>query len=378
MTKNKVDPAKITAIEAPQRKIMLKNILDISENTPVFSLLADERKQKKIYHIIKAILAESDKEDEDYKDIESRFTQLLLDRKQGTTSNKRKPANQGGFMTAAQFNSCLKIQKTFHTISDKEIPSNWIKITSTLREPIVFIDAKDEEEAKKIKEKIEFNKNELKISAEITNVRASGDRVITKLTNSTQETIFIQEIKELLGEINIYPPSLRDPMIMLYKIPAMVNTDEFIADLRKFNNFNSDDKIIFHKSFNILFNAYKNIILRVSPAIREELERKRGSLLYKCSTIKAADYFGILRCTRCLRYGHLKTVCGSQSICKYCADFHLSDDCQHKLNSIKFKCASCNQAGHTADDKKNCPEYLKQLNHVVSITNYAYSYVIQD
>ncbi|XP_025016813.1 uncharacterized protein LOC112538957 [Tetranychus urticae] len=368
------DAEKIKATPICQLKMTVKNIVDILKDKPNLKKVADKHKIKKIINTMTGIFDNTNQEDIDFKKYKEEMEKFQEEQKKESEANKRK--KEESTANAKSYNSVKKIKKNYMSLEDGAIPNHWLKVTDNeLMEPVLFVEAGEEMTPLEIKNLIELNRIEFKITSEITKLKANDDKVIVRFSDAKQRDFFKKEIKKINKKIEAYVPEPFEPMIRLHNLPKELDVNTFIEDIKKYNNFNKKDKIEHHSTTSSRNPNKSDYILRVTPAIRDEVARRRGLLLYRCSKVNVTDYFNIIQCTRCFKYSHTKFFCGSQSKCKYCSQYHLSHTCESKDKPQNYKCPACDQPGHKAGHK-DCPKLQKQLKYATTLVNYHYSYII--
>lgn len=113
--------------------------------------------------------------------------------------------------------------------------------------------------------------------------------------------------------------------------------------------------------------SYKNLVIACDLDVRTDI-LKRGALLYEFGEYTCHEYFNILQCTKCQRFGHLLRECKSLSVCRICADYHDTKSCNG--DNIQVKCAYCvrenangseyNDSHKASDDR--CPVRKDRIN----------------
>ena len=187
--------------------------------------------------------------------------------------------------------------------------------------------------------------------------RAARDKLIPLLeTDLPQETV--QPLKEKLPSITIVgitkEVSKEDLLLQI------CNQNEYISELIKTGNV-----------FNILFvkapsEGYKNyqVVVRVSPAIRDAISARKNRLFLGVTSCKVYDRFYVKRCNQCNCFGHYKSDCPNSVLCGYCmSKDHESHCCplRSSESSTNFKCSNCQKAGLDHEGHSalwfNCPSY---------------------
>ena len=123
---------------------------------------------------------------------------------------------------------------------------------------------------------------------------------------------------------------------------------------------------------------FYNVVVRVSPDIRDLIKRNRNKLHIGVSVHKIVDRFHVRRCNRCMEFGHYADRCESEHVvCGFCAKDHMSDECPDKHKDHRHhKCINCsavnkNAFGHPAFWTK-CPTYVAAQEKMKKTISYDY------
>lgn len=168
----------------------------------------------------------------------------------------------------------------------------------------------------------------------------------------------VQTLKEKLPSISIVgitkEVSKEDLLLQI------CNQNEYISELIKQGNvFN----ILFVKSPSEGYTNYQ-VVVRVSPAIRNAIAARKNRLFLGVTALKVFDRFYVKRCNKCNCFGHYKSDCPNTTMCGYCmSKDHESNNCPLKASerSADFNCSNCHKAGleHVGHSALwfNCPSY---------------------
>jgi hypothetical protein len=245
-----------------------------------------------------------------------------------------------------------------------------------------------------IKEKINTTTINIGINL-IKNISKGG--ILLECDSNEDINKFSQHLNETvrnLAEIKI--PTKKSPKMIIYNLSNDITKEELIEAIPKQNpliadllsksrNIESQIKFKFFTKSN--FKDCKNAVIEVPPELRKLLINlnKINIVWSKCSV---KDYIIIMRCFKCLSFGHLSkdkegnNCCKNDIRCSYCAEDHSFKDCTKNYSQNHNTCINCinhnvktkNQKfhyniNHSAMDK-NCPVFKYVENQIKSKTNY--------
>ena len=118
-----------------------------------------------------------------------------------------------------------------------------------------------------------------------------------------------------------------------------------------------------------------DFIFSCSPVVRTRL-LEAGSFLAGFSSQQISDHVSVLRCAKCLGFGHHMTTCTvPQLVCSHCAQSgHTREECSER--DVPAKCVNCirfkeplTQAPHGGTSTE-CPCFLRAMSAAIKRTNY--------
>lgn len=145
--------------------------------------------------------------------------------------------------------------------------------------------------------------------------------------------------------------------VFLTRIDGDVTSEEILVDIKR-SVGDADTESI--KVLSIRPNQFgsQNAILTMETKLAREL-CKRGTIRIGWTPCRARLRVNIVRCYRCLEFGHHRSECQGtdrSGICMKCGQGnHKAKDCVN----INF-CLTCKTEGHRADQTK-CPHYRKLI-----------------
>lgn len=184
-------------------------------------------------------------------------------------------------------------------------------------------------------------------------------------------------------DIDAIIPKGLSPSIQVHGIDRDIDNEDIVNLIMDFNP-NIKDVTTNEKDFKFLFekvdktNQSKFAIFQVSPTVFKEIS-KSFTIYLPFSICRVNEYFSIVQCFKCHKFGHKKSQCTGSPKCSNCASSnHLTKDCSEELNCPncstynKFKMKYNN---NTLDVKhsaycKTCPMFLLKLDNLKKIINY--------
>lgn len=119
-----------------------------------------------------------------------------------------------------------------------------------------------------------------------------------------------------------------------------------------------------------------SLIIEVDPETHENLLKKE-KVYIGWQIVKVEDHLDIIRCFKCLGYGHFARECKNKKSCFKCDGEHDGGGCS--VVEGDYQCVNCIRAvkrfsvniktGHSAFDKE-CPCYLRIVRSQVNKVNY--------
>lgn len=157
---------------------------------------------------------------------------------------------------------------------------------------------------------------------------------------------------------------------MIYDVPSDVGKDDLTSEIWQRNleehgvlEDNKDECIKLLYSLKQSKGDTVNWIVQIFARAREVLYAKER-IYIRWRSHRFKDYIMVLRCYKCLAYGHTRESCNiPEMICGHCAESgHTYKDCAKK--AAKAVCANCQRKKQKHDHSirdKNCPEFEKAL-----------------
>nr|XP_022908755.1 uncharacterized protein LOC111420084 [Onthophagus taurus] len=206
-------------------------------------------------------------------------------------------------------------------------------------------------------------------TVKIRNLRKIRDNGVVIETETKEDLEIIKRSGKLteMG-LKVEAPKKSGPTVIIYDVEKDVSTEELINEIAERNLGVTAEEIkaeVRIRSRDVRREGNRdrsNIILEVSPRIRRGLVC-RGRVFVRSFSYKVSDIVLVLRCNKCLAFGHVARFCERNAVCRVCGEEgHVGKDC---VNKEKPKtCPNCRlrnrDARHSVLDTE-CPEYRRAL-----------------
>lgn len=277
-----------------------------------------------------------------------------------------------------------KIKKVFHRVEEKPIPSSWKPWSSSLMDPLILVTHSSVPPANLMLEISQALKSK---ALEAFPAKIIKGRDAVRVICSDLQDIQLAKSSLLAWncELTIKNPSCFDPKVKLTKIPMNIETDEqataLVDRLMIQNGAGGKGNWSFAMRFASKQLNRTDIIINISPRIRDFVQERRGKFFFNFKEIKVVDYFHVSLCYRCFSYDHSARLCKNQICCRYCSGSHDGKTCGVKFNKNAYRCDVCKRKGreenHTPFDWE-CPEYQRRLRHAIQLINYDYQWIMRE
>lgn len=253
---------------------------------------------------------------------------------------------------------------------------------------VVVISPKDEEIIKDSEQTLKLaqetvNTKSLKVGVNrIKKIRTKG--VVLELRNEEECKIMVSSIENSNHQLKAYIPRKRNPRVIIHGIEVNFPDNELIESIVEQNpsikqalTGDDDMRLLFaRKTRN--GNA-KYAVVEVTPAIYRNL-MNCVKIYVGFSSCKVKEYVSVIRCYKCLGFGHFSTDCNKEQCCSHCSEVHGVNSCPR----TRIECVNCklqNQRNSTRNQQErlntqhlatslDCPIYQKIYNIIKSKINY--------
>lgn len=227
-----------------------------------------------------------------------------------------------------------------------------------------------------------FSKSAVLVKRQATNMSINDIRVILQ-----------RETKNKIQDNQIYCETAKDNNTLIIKGTTEENTNKLLEIIEKIETLKNITEIIFKaanlKKFIVMgipkylkkedtINKIQEYYQTEIPiALVKEITRpdsnryqlvmeaedwivdhitKQGGLAIGFLNLRAAQYFPILRCNKCQRFGHVERRCRVDEVCRYCAKPHKSQFCPLRKEPQRHRCVNCYGTNKDFPHSANSPE----------------------
>lgn len=225
--------------------------------------------------------------------------------------------------------------------------NQWSSIVQRNKFPPLIIKPKNTGQDSVATKKSVVNKiNPSDLSVEIKKVKqVSQGRVFIECNDRESLKKLQDKVEsELSDEYTVEIPKIANPKVLIVGIQEKFvnNEEEFIQRIKSQSSLAAvtqmDVKII--KKYIPKNKKLNNVVLEVTPEIFNCL-LKHKRIYMEWESFPIYEYWGVIRCYKCWRYGHKAIHCRQQNIvCPLCNGKHKSDECK----SDSLECTNCKYA----------------------------------
>lgn len=239
----------------------------------------------------------------------------------------------------------------------------------------LFILSNKGEDGKKIQETFMRSINPRDTKIRINAMRTTGKALIVETATEVdlQNIMINKKIKE---ELTCELPRKRNPLVILYDVPANSKGEEIVESIY---HQNFDDTLSweeFNDSFKLKFKTGPrdkptvHHVAEVSGKMRQMIfSRARLYLGFRAINVK--DYLVVPKCMRCQDLGHVSKHCPrTQETCAHCGvEEHTRANCSQKDKPPV--CIPCMKKGKKCTKtQKDCPTHKLLLERLIQRTDY--------
>lgn len=190
----------------------------------------------------------------------------------------------------------------------------------------------------------------------IDNQRNAASGTYSQYNRNTTDD-FINDNTTITETTKAHESQTRNIEFRLTGVPKSLDDD--VIPYLITNNFQNEvhGEIVTKSSYTSSYTSWnlKTLILSANREIATAL-LKKGYVYIRNTTYKCSRIVRTLQCTRCIRYGHLKSECNYDESCGHCAMQHSKKDC-HKLETPQI-CVNCIRAGMHEEYALHSPYYM--------------------
>lgn len=179
--------------------------------------------------------------------------------------------------------------------------------------------------------------------AGIASVKPKGKTNITLTFNNADEA---QKTEDLLNDIYrnklvVKKVQSNSPQIKITRLfTKLENTADIVNQIKDQNHWlrNATFEVAREYSVETLNGTYRNLIINCDLILQKEFMR-REAIIFGINECRCFEYVDVLRCNKCLRYGHFARECTFLPTCKRCTEHHETGECV--AAHVVDKCANC-------------------------------------
>jgi hypothetical protein len=206
----------------------------------------------------------------------------------------------------------------------------------------------------------------------------ANNAVFVECNNTADRDTLETELGKLRA-VTVERPKRKLPTLLLKFVLKEVE-DAAIKDtiLQQNNLAHLEDPILNIKFTKSKFEDSRHVI-EVSPTLRRELVALRNiKLLW--NLCKVEDFIVVIRCLKCLGFGHTTRFCQNQQKCSNCAEDHHWRECSNQHSPRCVKCTKANSYVHDNSKKlnsnhsvfsKECSRMRRLESIIISKTEYS-------
>ncbi|XP_053203680.1 uncharacterized protein LOC128388317 [Panonychus citri] len=284
------------------------------------------------------------------------------------------------------YDTAKKVRKTVYRIEDRPIPSQWKPWSTQLMEPL-FLVQHEQLKPVEIRDNIIRAMEAKQLAPILGTFITNNDALRIKSPDNMTRKMNMDNLKQWLPELKILKPKIFDPKIRLAKVfydgslTDLSAIKELVDNIMIAAGVTPDEKYSIEGAYTCNTVNHIDIIIIISPTIRDKFHENRGIIYYMGKEIKIYDYFKVSQCSKCFSFQHKDKKCQNQQVCKYCSSLHHYRECPHNNNKEKMMCINCinntPEFQHQADEWI-CPTYQKKLREAIQHINYEYRWIMRN
>ena len=243
-----------------------------------------------------------------------------------------------------------EIMNTLSLAHESKISNNangnktFAHVVSSNKEVLV-VKPKEKQESNKTKSELKEKIDPRRLAIAVENIKEGkeGTVIINCNNSNTKEKIKKKVETELGSRYSVADGVQRNPKVIIRGVEKefiSMEDENIITDSLKEQN----DLIITDKSLLQVQSRYMqkdkrnkgNIILTVDVALKEKM-CQLGKVNIGWRRCVVHEYYSVMRCFRCARYGHKAGNCQTNVTCFKCAGPHKTDECLE----ANLKCINC-------------------------------------
>ena len=206
--------------------------------------------------------------------------------------------------------------------------------------------------------------------------KISNNQVILETTTMEEMQRVLKSKKLKAANLKMSLPVKKRPMLIVYGVPAELDEEKFLLELRRQNFQHMPEEKYKAVKFSHktgkrnLENDHR--VIEVILTIRETL-LKQGRAYLGWPSHRVEDYVSVSKCYMCQSFGHVSKFCKAEDeTCGHCGlQGHTFKNCSKAEE--KQICINCKQASRSYDHSSRsaeCPAYKIALVNYIAKFNY--------
>lgn len=182
-------------------------------------------------------------------------------------------------------------------------------------------------------------------------------------------------LKSLEGVVKASLPRKRLPKMQIFDVPSDISPEDLVESIRVSQAQDTPPEIFRDKLKFICRTGPRgqpttNMVFEAAPDFYNEV-LSLGRIFMMWTSHKVRPFFGIARCFKCQRYGHISKNChATQDTCGHCTrQGHTHHDCPTRR--LDPTCPNC-PAGRNKHSvaSPNCPALEREKQRIIQLTDY--------
>lgn len=241
----------------------------------------------------------------------------------------------------------------------------------TTNSEVIIVKPTEKQESQTTKKELKSSIDPKTMSISVENIRTGREgAVIINCNDTTTKEKIKKTVQEEFGtKYNITEGKKKEPKVIIRGVESEFiegKNEDIIEALVNQNDLNSEEasKISIVAKYKQNGSLNKgNIILSTELNLKNKM-CQLGKVNIGWRRCTAHEYYNVIRCYKCARYGHMAAKCQNNITCFKCAESHKTSECQSNFE----KCINCLEASkklkksldikHPVTDI-NCPCYRR-------------------
>lgn len=243
--------------------------------------------------------------------------------------------------------------KTFAQVASTPKPP---KVTTTPNHTLIVSSTNPQHTGDNVIERIRTALDLKTSGARVDTVRkARNQKVVLRCASKADLKLIRDQFKSNEG-LKVQEPKPQNPLVCIRGVLSSYSDGEIVDLLRAQNKHLLQDVAVAEQTVKMRFrkrarNPHEcHPVLELSPELWKRFTQAQKIHLgiQRCSV---EDQSPLVQCTKCLGYGHNRTICKAEKdICCYCTGAHSGRDCPSRADGKQPTCVNCKAALKTGSD----------------------------